>query len=198
MPSLDYNLLKNIKVEGPVETSYPTFVETGTWTGATILAMEKHFSKLHTIEVKKKFHRDAKSKYNGNKIDFHLGDSSKVLHELIPKLTGNTVFFLDGHWSSGNTGRGDKDCPLVEEVEAIHAKHTYAAIIIIDDYRLFGKGPNGVKGRKNGEDWSDIQKSTLLDILESRLEQIYHLPSNLHKKDRMVIHIRPMIDARWD
>ncbi len=188
MPSMDYKLLEDIKVEGKIEASYPIFVETGTWKGATIFHMEEYFDELHTIEIKKDFHLEAKNKYHGNKIDFHLGDSSKVLLELIPKLTRNTIFFLDGHWSSGNTGRGDKDCPLVEEVEAIHANHTQAAIIIIDDCRLFGKGPN-VEGRKNNEDWSDIQKSTLLNVLQSRLEQTYHLPSNLHKEDRMVIHI---------
>ena len=189
MPSLDYKLLENIKVEGKIEAIYPTFVETGTWQGGTIFQLEAHFDKLHTIEIKEDFYLSAKNKYHGNKIDFHLGDSSEVLHELIPKLTSNTVFFLDGHWSSGATGRGAKDCPLVEEVEAINAKHNYAAIIIIDDCRLFGKGPN-VEGRKNNEDWSEIAESVLLDVVQNRLERTYYLPSELHKKDRLVIHIR--------
>ena len=186
MPSLEPTLIKKVFSESEIPF-FPIFVETGTLQGETILAMEKHFDELHTIEIKEEFHTKAKSKYKGDKIHFHLGDSSKVLPEIVSDLKSNTLFFLDGHWSSGDTGRGEKDCPLIEELEVINSQFSHAAIIIIDDYRLFGKGPD-----VDGFDlnWEDIKKSKVLDILKDRLIMEYHLPSNFHKDDRLVIHLR--------
>jgi len=41
-----------------------------------------------------------------------------------------------------------------------------------------------------GEDWSDINKEKILDILKSRIEKVYHLDSDLAKDDRLIIHIQ--------
>ena len=187
MPALQYELLKKIQFEGGIEANYPIFVETGTCEGRTIFEMEKYFDELHTIEIKEGFYTKVKSRYKGDKIHFHLGDSSKVLPKIASDLKSNTLFFLDGHWSSGNTGRGEKDCPLIEELKVINSKFSHKAIIIIDDYRLFGKGPN-IGGC--AENWEDIQKSKVLDIVQNRLVKTYHLPSSYHKEDRMLIHLR--------
>ena len=183
MPSLGYSFFKDIKVSDSIEQLYPTFVETGTWRGDTIFLMEKHFDRLHTVEIKEQFYLEAREKYNGDKISFHLGDSSDVLPKIVSKLTGNTIFFLDGHWSSGNTGRGVKDCPLIEELKAV-CMLPHAAIIIIDDCRPAG----GVRWR----DWEGITESAIFAILDDRLEQTYYLPSPLHKEDRLVIHMNQL------
>ena len=153
------NFLESLHTEF---NSYPCFVETGTYMGETILAMEPLFDRLYTIEIKEEFYRNAKDAYHGNKIEFLLGDSSKVLCTLCPLLESPTLFFLDGHWSAGDTGRGDKDCPLYEEVEAIMEKFSFEAVVVIDDVRLFGKGP-----RKGNEvcDWESIATETFLRSL---------------------------------
>ena len=84
-------------------------------------------------------------------------------------LNNNTIFFLDGHYSHCGTGRGEKDCPLLEELEAIMEKFKHEAIIIINDFRLFGKGP-----KKGGfaEDWEDISKEKVLEIVKSRCREL--------------------------
>jgi hypothetical protein len=47
------------------------------------------------------------------------------------------VFWLDGHWSAGDTaGEGD-ECPLLEELATIGPQHA----ILIDDARLFIEPP---------------------------------------------------------
>lgn len=146
--------------------------------------MEPYFGKLHTIEINSKLYKRTKGSYHGNKINFILGDSSIVLNNLLPTITEKCIFFLDGHWSCGNTGRGDKDCPLIEEIEHINNLFQYDGIIIIDDFRLFGL-PKEIEI----VDWSEINKDKILNILNSRINKVYHLPSNLNENDRFIIHI---------
>ncbi len=186
MPSIDRSFLQKLRCDF---TDYPVFVETGTYVGTTTFACEPHFEKLYTIELDKQLYDNVSAGYSRNKITFLHGDSSNVLTELIPTLDRPTIFFLDGHWSSGNTGKGEKDCPLVEEVSRITSLFRENGIIIIDDYRLFGKGPT--MGTCN-EDWEDISKDVILDILSPRIENVYHLGSELSPNDRLIIHIKKL------
>jgi len=69
------------------------------------------------------------------------GDSAKILNEIVPELTGPAIFWLDGHYSGGITARGDKDCPIYEEIDAILKNRKFNHIILIDDARCFtGEG----------------------------------------------------------
>lgn len=95
-------------------------------------------------------------------------------------------FFLDGHWSGGDTGHSNKDCPLEEEITHINNLYQNDGIIIIDDFRLFGLDKSS---GKLGEDWSKITKSNLLSIIQDRINNVYHLDSDICKDDRLVIHI---------
>ena len=182
MPSINLNFLNSLQANFK---EYPVFIETGTNNGHTTFAVEPHFSKVYTIELSEKYYTKTKSKYKGNKIDFILGDSSKVLGEILPNISDKTIFFLDGHWSSGDTAKGEKDCPLVEEITHINNLFKNEAIIIIDDYRLFEKSPK----TGHNEDWSDINKAVLLKILDDRINKVYHLDSECAKDDRLIIHI---------
>ena len=177
-------------------TKYNVFIETGTYNGETIFSMEPLFNKLYTIEISEKYYTNTKNYYFSNnllennssydkKINFLLGDSSIVLQYILPIITDKCIFFLDGHWSSDDTGRGEKDCPLIEEITHINNLCKTDAIIIIDDFRLFEKGPiNGFN-----EDWVDINKQKIVDILQQRISKVYHLDSECSKDDRLIIHI---------
>lgn len=183
MPSIDRSFLEKLQDNF---TKYPVFIETGTHIGTTTFACEPHFEKIYTIEIDKRMHSDLTSRYVGNKIDFLLGDSSDIFPALLPSVNAPAIFFLDGHWSGGGTGRGAKDCPLIEEVVLISTLFKHEAIVIIDDYRLFGKSPR--LGTCN-EDWEDISHQKIVSILSSRLEKIYTLDSHITQNDRLVIHI---------
>jgi hypothetical protein len=101
-------------------------------------------------------------------------------------MNNKCIFFLDGHYSSGITGKGIKDVPLIEEITYINNLYMNEAIIIIDDFRLFGLDQSsGIIG----EDWSEIKKERLLNILILRISRVYHLESQYSKDDRLIIHI---------
>ena len=185
MPSLEINDLNKIQMKS-LFNNLPTFVETGTYLGETILKMEHFFEKLHTIEIKEEFYSCLIKSYKGNKINFHLGDSSTKIKDICLLLKTDTLFFLDGHWSAGNTGRGEKDCPLYEELETIVKYCKHNCIIIIDDVRLFGKGPNRGNEICN---WEDISVKNILNIVNNRLTKHYFIDSSLDKKDRLILHL---------
>lgn len=178
MPSLNTQFLDNLQDNF---NKYPVFIETGTYNGGTIFTFEQYFNKLYTIELSEKYYYNTKSKYSGNKIQFILGDSTNVFLHLLPNIKNNTIFFLDGHWSSDDTAKGNKDCPLIEEITHINNLFTEEAIIIIDDARLFET--------KNNEDWSDINSQKIINIIKSRISKVYYLDSECAKNDRLIIHI---------
>lgn len=183
MPSLDNTFLTLLRDD---YKKFPCLIETGTFYGETTFALEPYFDETYTIEFNDKYYNNVKNKYTGNKIKFILGDSSIEFETLLPNITSNCVFFLDGHWSGGDTGHSNKDCPLIEEITHINNLFKNDAIIIIDDFRLFGlNASSGILG----EDWSEISKEKILKILNTRISEVYNLPSCLADNDRLIIHI---------
>ena len=187
MPSIYIKDIENLKTN---YKNYTNFIETGTYFGNTISNMEPYFSKLYTIEIQKPLYNYNVQRYNGNKINFYLGDSMDILPIILPKINGKSIFFLDGHWSSDNiTGRGKKDCPLYEELSSIMKLHEDEAIIIIDDVRLFGFGSHL---NKNVCNWVDINLQNILKTVKNRMTKHYYFPSVLDPQDRLVIHLKKL------
>ena len=184
MPYLDYSFLLKLHDD---YRKYPNFIESGTFLGSTINNLEPYFPKLYTIEIKPELYMYAKNNYGGNKITFCLGDSSVELTNILKNISDKSILFLDGHWSEGITGRGKKDIPLLEELTQIMAYHINEAIIIIDDIRMFGIGPSNSSEPCS---WEDISIQKVFEITTSRIKESYYLPSELHKEDRLILHLK--------
>jgi len=175
MPSLQIKDLEDIiSMCDSNMSTYKYFIETGTYHGETTLRMEGFFERIFTIELSTYLYQLFTSRnYDKNKITALLGDSGEELSKVIPHLDGDAIFFLDGHYSSGITAQGVKDCPLLEELEVINKNLQHGAIVIIDDLRLFGT--------KMNEDWTYITKESLLEKIEKRVEKSFDI------NDRFVI-----------
>ncbi|TAE78165.1 MAG: hypothetical protein EAZ65_02825 [Verrucomicrobia bacterium] len=113
-------------------------VETGTYKGDMVEAMKGGFRKVYSIELADHFHQAAVRRFQQDAhVEILHGDSGRVMAELVPKLDGPTLFWLDGHYSAGTTARGDKDTPILEELDHIFARKDFHCVVLVDDARCF-------------------------------------------------------------
>ena len=113
------------------------FVETGTYRGQTARFASAHFQRVVTIEGAESIYRVTKQKLsNSSNIECLCGDSRIHLAKIMPDLLGSTLFWLDAHWSGGETFGEHAECPLMEELAAIY-QGSSAPFTIIDDARFF-------------------------------------------------------------
>jgi hypothetical protein len=101
--------------------------------------MRGEFRKVYSIELAEKFYGEAKQRFAGvANVELHQGDSGKVMPQIVAKLDGPTLFWLDGHYSGGDTAQGDLNCPVWGELEAIFAPEMKQPfVVLIDDARCF-------------------------------------------------------------
>ena len=123
-------------------SGYNILVETGTYLGDMVAAQRKNFKQIYTIELEEKLYRRAVKRFFKYKnIKIFQGDSGKRLGDIIKLLKEPAIFWLDGHYSEGITARGEKDCPIFEEIDAISENKGLKHILLIDDARCFnGEG----------------------------------------------------------
>ncbi len=124
------------------KSSYKTFIETGTYRGDMVEAQKSRFKKIISIELSSNLYKKAKRRFIKDRhvIVIH-GDSGKVLPKILDDIDEPVIFWLDAHYFGGITEKGDKVCPIIEELEAIFNSTLLNHIILIDDASFFdGKG----------------------------------------------------------
>jgi hypothetical protein len=118
-------------------------VETGTYYGDMVEAMKDVFDRIYSIELSRELYEKAKRRFKGVKyIELICGDSGIELKSVMSKLDQPALFWLDGHYSSGVTAKGDKNTPIYEELNHILDSPDRGHVIIIDDARVFGRDPD--------------------------------------------------------
>ena len=155
------------------------FIETGSYYGDGIqLALESGFQKVYSIELSLDLYNHCKNRFDKNEnVEIILGDSTYKLKEILEKNPDSKfTYWLDGHYSGGVTAKGDKECPLREELESILSRDVEGELIYVDDMRHYKNHP-------------DINLNDILDLLKKykpnakyRFEE-----SDLDPEDQMII-----------
>lgn len=117
------------------------FIETGSYYGDTVSAVLKRFKKIISIELGEDLFKKVRNRFLGiEHITIIHGDSGKVLKDVLADIHEPVVFWLDAHYSGGVTVRGDKETPIMEELECIFDHSIKDHVILIDDARMYVAG----------------------------------------------------------
>ncbi len=117
-----------------------TWVETGTFRGDTTSILAKHSPCIYTIEPSEALFQKAKSFLSKHpNITVINGTSEGIFPSLLPKISGDINFWLDGHFSGGPTFKANLDTPIIAELENIASNlvNFNKVCILIDDVRCF-------------------------------------------------------------
>ena len=132
--SLDKCFLQQIKQISDAKF----FIETGTYAGDSSATALEVFDEVHTIELSKIIFEQACKRFENNAAIFlYCGDSTYVLPKILSTINEKSVLWLDGHWSSGATARGEVNTPIIQELQALKKSRLKNSIILIDDIRFF-------------------------------------------------------------
>jgi len=165
-------------------TKTQTYIETGTYLGNGIKSVLNNYENIHSIELSEKWYNYNVEQFNNNKsVNMHLGDSKKILPELLNIINHPVTIYLDAHYSGGTTAFGEEEVPLLFELEILKNR-SHDDIIIIDDCRLLGKtgicgcGPNDPIYPTMTYDWSNITETNILN----RIKEGYTILKNDNHK----------------
>jgi hypothetical protein len=115
-----------------------TLIETGTFHGGTVAAALPHFEQIYTVELDQALYEAARDRFAGEpKVTVIHGDSHTELSRLAAEIDAPALFWLDAHYSAGETAKGTHDPPLPWELGAIIGRRE-PDVILIDDARLMG------------------------------------------------------------
>lgn len=162
------------------------FLETGAYLGDNIQYMlqSPEFKKVYSIEISERWYLHCTGRFSQTAaVEVILGDSATVLeHHDLPQ--DPILFYLDAHFSGGDTGGQyiDNGCPVLRELETIcnRRKNIKGDIIVIDDMRLMGiESWSGLVGDK-------VYPRTFFDFKHASLEAMNSVLSKSGRSYRMI------------
>jgi hypothetical protein len=158
------------------------FVEGGTYKGDTAKSMGEKFKKIYTIEKSDVMFEIAKENLkDAINITLLKGDTREHLDSIMEN-NENILFWLDAHWSGGDTYGEEDECPLIEELEIIF-KYNKNFVVLIDDARLFLAPPPYPHNFKNWQSLTDILKAIpeSWELIEFK-DVIYLFPKKINNE----------------
>src|SRR5688572_1353363 len=123
---------QNIIAEYQEKYHHGILIETGTFRGDMIEAQKSRFKKIISIELAAHLFEKAKKRFkNDQHVVLVHGDSGKVLSNVMKEVKEPAIFWLDGHYSAGVTAKGDTECPIFGELDAIFNEKNLDHILLI-------------------------------------------------------------------
>ena len=141
-----------------------TWVETGTYLGDTTIVLAKNALKVITIEPSaKQYEFVSKRLIDLKNVEIVNSTSEECMERILIDLSGPTCFWLDGHYSGGDTFKGISDTPIIFELDSIskYLEKNRDVVIFIDDFRLFVDSSNtGYPSQNYLVEWAKSHKLT--------------------------------------
>lgn len=119
--------------------SEATWVETGTHLGESSAVLSNFAKRVVTLEPSYYyFEKSSRFLSHFSNVEVVNKSSEDFFEKLLSGLSGNVCFWLDGHYSGGETFKGKMDTPLFLELNAIRKfrKRFQNIVVLIDDFRL--------------------------------------------------------------
>jgi hypothetical protein len=120
------------------------WIETGTYLGLTTRRLSTMGGKVISIEPSLEFSNNARVRLSTfNNIEIINALSEEVLEETLSSVEFSkeyhTAFWLDGHFSEGNTFQGPVETPIEAELQIISSYLTrfVEVWVFVDDFRSF-------------------------------------------------------------
>lgn len=125
-----------IKFEALAQFPNHYFIETGTYNGEAVhMALDAGFKNIRSVELSPSHYQTCLEKFRGrSEIRLWLGESADCLPDMIADCDKPATFWLDAHYSQGDTVKGRNDPPLSEELMAISKHPIKTHTILIDDH----------------------------------------------------------------
>jgi len=113
-------------------------IESGSYLGNGIELGLEYYKQIHSIELSEHYYQHCRYRFSGNdKVHLYLGDSGEKICDILNYINSPVTFWLDGHYSGGDTEKGIDSSPLIRELKCISQHHIKNHIILIDDIRQF-------------------------------------------------------------
>jgi hypothetical protein len=120
------------------------WIETGTYLGQTTRILSTMGGRVVSIEPSKEFSTNARNRFSFiPNIEIINALSEDVLDQVISTVDvskeRHIAFWLDGHYSEGNTFLGPIETPIESELKVIssHLKSFESIWVFVDDFRCF-------------------------------------------------------------
>ena len=115
--------------------------------GDTAKYLSKIAKFVYTIEPSEKYYNlSVKNLTNYENVKIYNDTSENKLNDILEIIKPNSdiCFWLDGHWSGGDTFKGETDTPILSELDTIEKYlNKFSKLnILIDDFRIFNIGNN--------------------------------------------------------
>lgn len=121
---------------------FGTFIETGTFKGDTLASVAETGIRSISVELSPEYFDRANQRFAGrNNVELHQGDAADVLPRIVALLKEPALFWLDGHYSAGETAHGAQASPISTEIRCILESPIEGHVVLIDDASDFvGEG----------------------------------------------------------
>lgn len=127
------------------------FFETGTYLAHTTQRAAAYFKEIHTVELHDGLFHRAKSVLSPYEhVTVYHGKSPDIIAQVVPRLNGTILFWLDAHYSGQGTAQSSNNpedpntfTAIRLELAAIRDLNLKNCIILIDDIRGFGAVVDG-------------------------------------------------------